>query len=91
MNDGAILLDGIPLTAPSQHVTKTSGDISSEAMKKLREEVSRLRKGNIQLNEVGDRAFFSNTAHMGEYAFDTSPLIDAFSVSVKAGDEADHA
>ncbi|MDR7225218.1 PD-(D/E)XK nuclease family protein [Aminobacter aminovorans] len=77
MNDSGMLVHGADLPA-NGHFTSIDSDISHAAMGKLGDEVVRLRSGEVRLNKEGDRKFFSNEAKMGLYAFDASPLIDAF-------------
>lgn len=86
MNDGGLLLDGVTLD-PSEHFAQMTSDISVNAMAKLEEEVIAVRSGMIRLNGSGDRKKFRD-ASVGDYAFDTSPLIDAYTIpeDADAGD-----
>jgi hypothetical protein len=88
MNDGGMLLDGVILDR-SEHFAQMTSDISVNAMAKLKEEVVAVRSGMIRLNGSGDRKKFRDVS-VGDYAFDTSPLIEAFMIpeDVDAGDGA---
>lgn len=79
MNDGVILLNGIALDS-SEHFAHMTSDISVNAMAKLEEEVVAIRSGLIRLNGLGDRKKFRDVS-VGDYAFDASPLIDAFTMA----------
>jgi hypothetical protein len=80
MNDGGVLVHGAGKLGPG--FQPVAGNISGEAMTKLGIEIERVRRGEIVLNTQDDRKFFANTAHMGLYAFDVSPLVDASSVEL---------
>jgi hypothetical protein len=80
MNDGGILVHGHVPDGRHTSFTSVDGDISHAALAKLEAEIGRLRRGEILLNREGDRKFFEATAKIGPYAFDASPLVDAFSI-----------
>lgn len=78
MNDGGILVHGaMPENFPSAF-TVLDGDISGAALSRLQDGIERLRRGEVALNRDGDRKFFKDEARMGLYAFEVSPLVDAF-------------
>lgn len=85
MNDGGILVQGAALPAGQHVFTPVDDDISGAAIAKLLAEITALRRGQVTLNREGDRKFFKDTARMGLYAFDTSPLVGAFTVPAPTG------
>lgn len=88
MNDGGVLVHG-PVRGPAGGAfSYVDSDISSEALRKLEDEIARLRRGEVALNTQADRAFFGSTAKTGLFAFDVSPLVDAFSLAVEEGEGA---
>lgn len=78
MNDGGILVHGAKPTVEQSAFTAFHADISHAALDKLQAEIERLRRGEVALNQQGDRKFFKDKAKMGLYAFEASPLVDAF-------------
>jgi len=89
MNDGGVLVHGHAADDRHGSFTRVDGDISYAALAKLEAEIERLRRGEIILNRAGDRKFYDATARIGPYAFDASPLVDAFSIPETEGAEAD--
>ncbi|MEO5344002.1 MAG: PD-(D/E)XK nuclease family protein [Gammaproteobacteria bacterium SHHR-1] len=55
-------------------------DISSEAIKLIRQRLREVKAGQIRLNRTQDETFFSKTAGLTPYALENSPLIRLFMI-----------
>jgi hypothetical protein len=87
MNDGGVLINGVSGLEADPPIQPISGNISENALEKLREVTAQLRLGEIQLNKKTDPSFFDTKASMGLYAFDSSPLIRHFMIADTQSDD----
>ena len=87
MNDGGVLINGVSGLEADPPIQPISGNISENALEKLRVVTTQLWLGEIQLNKKTDPRFFDTKASMGLYAFDSSPLIRHFMIADTQSDD----
>jgi hypothetical protein len=80
LNDGIVVISGIDLPRTPTAARRVDGDIAGEASARLSEERQRLIAGKLRLNSSGDEKFYTQKAFMGAYAFEASPLVNAFCI-----------
>jgi hypothetical protein len=89
MNDGVVLVSGLPDLSSGPLVEVMKDDIAREAMGRLRETAGEVRAGRLRLNAAGDETTTQKRRHMGLYAFESSPLVRAFMISDGGEDQDD--
>ncbi|MFH1555891.1 MAG: PD-(D/E)XK nuclease family protein [Pseudomonadota bacterium] len=75
--DGAVLLHGLQVAAPPGSVDVINADICGAATLRLKEEIARLRTGELRLTRA-DELTTLEKAGVGLYALETSPLVSLF-------------
>ena len=77
MNDQVALTDTDGwLSADLQGVEELAGDVSSEALKLIRQRLVEVKKGVVCLNTEDDEKWFDKNAGISKlYALDNSPLL----------------
>jgi hypothetical protein len=81
MNDGGVLINGVSGLEADPPIQPISGNISENALEKLREVTAQLRLGEIQLNKQTDEKELKDNAFLGVYALDASPLVRHFMIA----------
>ena len=79
MRDGVCLSDSQapgPTRVTGWHAVE--GDVSREAIKKIRERLEQAREGEIEMNSAGDRVAFKKDWGISPFALDLSPLVELF-------------
>lgn len=77
LNDGKVLANGAH-GIDTTHVETIDLDIAEKALAQIQQRFERIRAGIVDINHIDDIAFYEKKAHLGTYAFDSSPLIKAF-------------
>jgi len=67
-------------------VRELGGDISGEAMKRIRDRILEARKGLVVLNREGDDSWYEKNAGIRLYALDDSPLVRLFMHPAEGGE-----
>lgn len=68
-------------------VRELAGDVSSEAMKLIRDRIQEVRRGMVALNKTTDEKWYEKSAGIKLYALDDSPLVRLFMHPVEGGAE----
>lgn len=86
LNDGGILVNSAA-QLENPDVENIQENISGNALESIRERFEALKKGIVETSTGEDEKFYRNTAALGTYAFDDSPLIRAFMRSKTQAEE----
>ena len=87
MRDGVCLSDSQapgPTRVTGWHAVE--GDVSREAIKKIRERLEQAREGEIEMNTAGDRVAFKEDWGITPFALDLSPLVELFATEAAPRD-----
>ena len=87
MRDGVCLSDSQapgPTRVTGWHAVE--GDVSREAIKKIRERLQQAREGEVEMNTAGDRVAFKKDWGITPFALDLSPLVELFATEAAHGD-----
>ena len=66
------------LTNAPDGVEELACDVSSEALKLIRQRLTEIKTGKVRLNSVDDETWFDEKAGLTTYSLDNSPLLRLF-------------